>query len=227
MHPVYEYTIMEIEGFGVSLTGRAVWVAQGHQIPWEFLRDGAAMRILVRGPSVAETEADPAWTCVWTPGHARDWSCIATCIKSIGSGSCLLVFDNISKDAIPWSFWQYIDSIQTHIRLTRVWINEDPPTFVPDAVFFPPMTTDAARTALAILSALPARGGHGTWTHREDTWDAIVDATREQGMGLVVSDVEESEWTLMWHRPDDSRPSLEKRVAKLAALMRNGLSVLT
>jgi hypothetical protein len=216
---------MEIEGFGASLTGRDVWIAEGRMMPWEFLRDTQySMRVLIRGTAASSAEAEADWTCVWNPAAARDWSCIATCIKSIGSGSCLLVFDQVDK--VPWTFWQYIDSIKTHIRVTRVWIHAETPPFVPDAVFLSP--TRAAAVAARVFSSLPARGGHAEWQGwgDEEAWNTVVTTTYEQGLGLVVSDIEEGSWTLMWHRPEDSRLSLEKRVARGAAWVQMGIAVL-
>jgi hypothetical protein len=35
-------------------------------------------------------------------------------------------------------------------------------------------------------------------------WSLIVKATAEQGLGLVVSDIGESRWSLFWHKIADS-----------------------
>lgn len=231
-------TTMELEGFGVPLLGRAVWVFQNGSaaVPWEFIRaNNYSMRVLIRGgssngPSALEVEED--WTCVWTPTTSRDWSCIATCLKSVsggaaGAGSVLVVLDSL-QSAPPSTFWQFMDSLarEGRVAITRIWINAEGPPFVPDAIFFPPMSGSLESAAMyRVFSALPARAGHGGWSY-QGPWDPVVAATHEQGMGLVVSDIEEPAWTLMWHRPEDSRQSIEKRAPRAAAIIRAGLALL-
>jgi hypothetical protein len=222
---------MELEGFGVPLLGRAVWVFQNGSagVPWEFIRsNNYSMRILLRGSAAAtRTEAEEDWTCIWTPTTSRDWSCIATCIRSVGAGSVLVVLDSLQSPP-PSTFWQFIDSLVREGRtaITRVWLHSEAPPFVPDATFFPPMSSPTDAEAIyKVFSALPARAGHGGWSYH-GPWNPVVEATHEQGMGLVVSDIEEAAWTLMWHRPEDSRMPVEKRIPRASVIIRIGLELL-
>lgn len=211
---------MELEGFGVSLLGKLAWVRQ--EIPWEFLQHHT-LKLLLRGgrPTFAEAESD--WTCIWHPTQTRDWSCIATILRS-SSGSCILAMDHVEP---PPNFWGFLDNLMREGRtLTRIWLHETPPPMIPDATFFPPTSqTDVAQHMLEVFSALPARGAHGPWQPPAD-WYSVVQAAHEQGMGLVVSDLEEHAWTLLWHRPADSRPILEKRIPTAQHWLRIGMKCL-
>lgn len=211
---------MELEGFGVSLVGRGIWLQGG--IPWEFLQSSPTLKLILRGsrPSFAEAETD--WTCIWNPTQSRDWSCIATILRS-AAGSCLLVLDHVVP---PPTFWTFLDGMMRDRTVTRIWMHEDPPPFVPDATFFAPTTdVQVAQRMLEVFSALPARAGHGPWQPATD-WYSVVQAAQEQGMGLVVSDLEEHAWTLLWHRPADSRPVLEKRIPTAQHWLRIGMGML-
>jgi hypothetical protein len=213
---------MELEGFGVSLVGRAAWVHGA--IPWEFLHSQHTIKILLRSarPTFAEAEMD--WTCVWHPQHMRDWSCIATVLRGYNAGSCLIVMDHVVP---PGTFWTFLEGMIREGRtVTRLWIHEEPPPVVPDATFFPPtMAADVAQRMLEVFSALPGRAGHGGWVAPAD-WLAVVTAAAEQGMGLVVTDVEETAWTLLWHRPADSRPPAERRIPTAQHWLRIGMQIL-
>jgi hypothetical protein len=193
---------MELEGFGVSLVGRSTWII-GRQIPWEYVQGTHYVyKMLIRGsrPTLADIEGE--WNTIWCP-QAKDWSFLATILRGIGTSTCLLVMDHVDP---PASFWHFLDTIR---GVTKLWIHEEAPAFVPDAVFFPPLKVpELAEQALRVFQALPARNGHGPWN--APSWDSIVTATAAQDLGLVVSDIEESTWTLMWHRPDDSRLPTEK-----------------
>jgi hypothetical protein len=193
---------MELEGFGVSLVGRTTWIV-GRQIPWEYVQGTHYVyKMLIRGsrPTLADIEGE--WNTIWCP-QAKDWSFLATILRGIGTSTCLLVMDHVDP---PASFWHFLDTIR---GVTKLWIHEEAPAFVPDAVFFPPLKVpELAEQALRVFQALPARNGHGPWN--APSWDSIVTATATQDLGLVVSDIEESTWTLMWHRPDDSRLPTEK-----------------
>jgi hypothetical protein len=203
---------MELEGLGVSLVGHTIWSygeAGKGLIPWEFIQSvNYSMRMLIhgygsKGASFAEIEKD--WSCVWNPSSAKDWSCIATLIRSVGNGgSCLIVFDHC--DGIPHTFWSFIDNVlrEGRISLTRVWIHTQVPMWIPDALFFPPILPEQSAIALQILQAIPARNGHSHWRANDD-WENIVRATKEQELGVVVTDVQENDWALMWWRPSDSR----------------------
>ena len=198
---------MEVEGFGVSLVGRTSWIV-GKQIPWEYIQGAHySHKVLIRGsrPTLADIEGD--WNVVWCSPQTKDWSFIATILRGIGVSTCLLVMDHIDP---PATFWHFLESMVRGV-MTKVWIHEEAPAFIPDAVFFPPLkASELAEQALHVFQALPARNGHGTWN--APSWDSIVTATAAQDLGVVVSDVEESTWTLMWHRPDDSRLPTEKSV---------------
>jgi hypothetical protein len=218
---------MELEGFGVSLVGRSAWLCGTDRVPWEFLQsNNHALKLLLRGhsqPTFAEAETD--WTAVWHPTQTRDWSCIATILRSVGVGSCLLVLDHVAP---PLTFWSFLDTLGREGRtmLTRIWIHEDPPPFMPDATFFAPtISTEVAQRMLETFSALPARAGHGPWLAPAD-WYSVVQAAHDQGMGLVVSDLEEHAWTVLWHRPADSRPVLEKRIPTAQHWLRIGMQCL-
>jgi hypothetical protein len=219
---------MELEGFGVSLIGRSVWLHGTDEVPWEFLQSTHhAMKVLIRGtiqPCLAEAETD--WTCIWHPTQTRDWSCIATILRSVGVGSCIIALDHVD---VPPTFWSFLDSLQREGRtvITRLWMNETPPPLVPDATFLGP-TADAtaAQRMLEVFSALPTRAGHGPWQATADNWLSVVQAAHEQGMGLVVTDLEEHAWTLLWHKPADSRPVLERRIPTAQHWLRIGMKCL-
>lgn len=218
---------MELEGLGVSLHGRPLWVyaaphhrRYGSCIPWEYIQEiNYTAKILVRGTAVTPTQLETDWHSVWFPQTARDWSCIATLIRSIGVGACLLVLDRVTHMPPP-SFWTYLDGIVKEGRttVTRIWIHTEVPQWIPDALFFPPMEDQDASLVLQILQAMPARHNHGGWIsmHQAHQWLDIVRDTRSQGLGLVLSDVQETAWTLFWHKPADSRPSVEALVGKAA-----------
>jgi hypothetical protein len=221
---------MELEGLGVSLLGRFSWLYGTNSIPWEFLQiqqNHGGMKILIRGfpqPSFVESESE--WTTAWHPTHTRDWSCIATILRSIGTGSCLLVFESVQP---PATFWTFLESLCRDGRtvLTRVWIHTEAPPLVPDATFFAPTrVAEECQQMLDVFTALPARAGHGGWRIPSGNWVSIVEAAYEQGMGLVVTDLEEHDWTLLWHRPADSRPSVERRIPTAQHWLRIGMQCL-
>jgi hypothetical protein len=214
---------MELEGFGVSLLGRIAWVHG--DIPWEFLQSHHTMKILLRGPKPTVAEAETDWTCVWNPTQTRDWSCIATILRS-ATGSCLIAMDHVDAVPPPGTFWTFLESLQSRITITRLWIGEAPPPVVPDATFFAPTkNAEIANRMLEVFAALPARGGHGTWYAPAD-WLGIVTAAYEQGMGLMMTDLEEGAWTLLWHRPADSRLPLERRIPTAQHWLRIGMHML-
>jgi hypothetical protein len=77
-----------------------------------------------------------------------------------------------------------------------------------------------------VFEAMPARGGHGHWQSAHVNWADLVAATHEQGLGLVLTDVEEQAWTVLWHRVEDSRGPLEKRVSVAKAWIQVATRVL-
>lgn len=235
---------MELEGFGVSLIGRTTWVYADTRIlaapviPWEFLQGTFAMRMLITQRSAQRyrfAEAEMDWTCVWTPTSPRDWSGIATVLRFASqAGPCLVVMDRVEPSS---AFWSYFDGLRKEGRyITHVWLHTEPPSllpphvWVPDAVFVPPTlpTSISVHQLHALFTSLPERGGHGRWRPQGDaqSWEGIVGATYEQGMGLVLTDIEESTWTLLWHKPSDSRLPLEKRVPGCVAWIQTGTYLL-
>ncbi len=212
---------MELEGFGVSLVGRFAWIHG--DIPWEFLQSSHyTMKVLLRGSKPTISEAETDWTCIWNPTQTRDWSCIATILRSIGTGTCLLAMDHVEP---PNTFWSFLESLQSRTLLTRLWIHDAPPPLVPDATFFPPTKdTVVADRMLEVFAALPPRQ-HGSWQAPAD-WFGVVTAAEEQGMGLMVTDLEETTWTLLWHRPADSRPPMERRIPTAQHWLRIGMHIL-
>ncbi len=204
---------MELEGFGASLVGRNIYiVADGEHawIPWEFVSGTAyTCKILVTGEGYGLrcVEAENNWTAIFRPVTPRDWSCIATIIKGMGN-TVLLTIDHHAPVA-PAAFITFLDSVLAEGRtvITRIWIGthmEIPA--IPDAIFFP-VLRDAGRASAAyeMMCRLPARGGHGSWkTPPIGEWNALVGATITGGLGLVISDVGESAWTLFWHKIADS-----------------------
>lgn len=209
---------MELEGFGVSLVGRSAWSYSG-KIPWEFLNSvHYATRILIRGSAGAAGAAaimEGDWTCVWTPRQTKDWSYIATVLRG-SHGSCLVVFADLDSHQVPNTFVGFLDSLQ---QVSRIWLHKEPPQWIPDAIFFAPFAVgEDTGGVFEMLQGIPGRGGHGAWSNMSmEAWLAVVAATRDQGLGLVLSNIEEPSWTLMWHRPADSLLPLERRSAVAAA----------
>ena len=66
---------------------------------------------------------------------------------------------------------------------------------------------------------LPARGGHAAFHKSLEEWSSIVTATSGAGLGLVVSDVGELEWSVFWQRRADSQTAtphiLQRRIIAL------------
>ncbi len=219
---------MELEGFGVSLIGRFTWVYGTDQLPWEFLQGSQhTMKVLIKGaaqPTLAEAEA--AWTCVWHPTQTRDWSCIATILRSVGVGSCMVALEHVD---VPATFWSFLESMQREGRtvVSRIWVNDAPPPLVPDATFFAAVgDAVGAQRMMEVFTALPARAGHTAWQPPVDDWLSVVRAAYDADMGLMVSDLEEHAWTLMWHRPADSRPIVERRIPTAQHWLRIGMKCL-
>jgi hypothetical protein len=229
---------MELEGFGASLIGRVVYVVADDAaawLPWEFIAGTAySCRILVtgEGATLRLLEASNTWTAVIRPTSSRDWSFVATMIKG-GGATVLLVVDSHAP-ALPAAFVAFLDSIVAEGRtvLTRVFVGthmEIPA--VPDALFFPPLPAAAAPTATAayeMATRLPGRGGHGPWRPMPSAeWHTVVTATAASDLGVVVSDVGESEWSLFWHKPADSAAEGHGlQVKRGATWMRTGVALL-
>jgi hypothetical protein len=227
---------MELEGFGASLVGRAIYVvsdAEHAWIPWEFISGTQySARILItgEGPGVRLVQAENSWNAVVYPSTARDWSFIATLIKSSG-GAVLLVMDSHAPAAPP-TFQHFMDGIlgEGRISLTRVWIgtHTEIPT-IPDAILFPPLHDSfRATAAYDMIRRLPARGGHGAWAAVSAAeWGTLVEATARSDLGILISDVGESAWSLFWHKLSDSAAESHGLLVKRGlAWLRTGAALL-
>ena len=203
---------MELQGFGASLLGKALYVyanASDAWIPWEFLSNTQySCTILISSDAspLHCLKIEESWTMVVYPKTAKDWSCVATIIKGMG-GSILLVFD-VDSPRPPDSFANFLETIGKEGRtvLTRIWIGTDieVPT-IPDAIFFPVRIDGSQKKIYELLSRLPARSGHREWKQMpQGEWNALLNTTIQSNLGIVVSDIGETEWTLFWHKLDDS-----------------------
>lgn len=226
---------MELEGFGASLVSHTIYVNAGHEvawIPWEFISGvsyNCKLLITGDGPGLRTIEAEHSWTAIFRPTSAKDWSCIATVLRGMGP-NILLVFDTHAPH-VPASFVTYMDTMLADGRtsFTRIWVGEhvEIPA-IPDAIFFP-VLRDArhAQDTYALMSRLPSRGTHGTWSGMNtNDWSAVLKATQDSGLGMVISDVGESGWTLFWHKLSDSRPESHALMTKRGlAWARTGFTI--
>jgi hypothetical protein len=194
-----------LEGFGASLLGRAIYVcadAEHAWIPWEFLEQPYSKVLITGDGSGFHTiEASVSWTAIFRPTQAKDWSAIATVLRGIGQ-HILLVFDTYAPAATP-NFYSYLDGLLKERCITRIWIGNHELPVIPDAIFFPVLRDADIEHAVSILGRLPARANHGPFTITH-SWPALVKATQESNLGIVVSDVEERSWSLFWHKVSDS-----------------------
>jgi len=195
---------MELEGFGVSLTGRTLFVCCPQEeawIPWEFLGQHTT-RILVT-TEYSPLEVEHPWTAIVRPATNRDWSCVATMART---DNALIVLTH----TVPESFRTFLHTLP----ITRIWVGQEIPT-IPDAVFFPVRSKDA----YAYMTRLPGRNGHGQWTMTVAEYEALVAATVASGLGLVISDLGAPGWTLYWHKLADSLPagSMKRGLAAIRA----------
>jgi hypothetical protein len=203
---------MELEGFGASLVGRVVYVVADEPNAWlpnEFLSGTQySVRILITGEGhgVRLLEAENAWNAIFRPANNRDWSVIATMIRS-AAGSVLLTSDQCAP-AMPSSFISFLDGAVAEGRqITRVWIgtHHEIPA-VPDAILFPPLRDPfRATAAYEMIRRLPGRDGHGPWSPMGAAeWATVIEATSKSDLGVLISDVGERAWTLFWHKLSDS-----------------------
>jgi hypothetical protein len=205
---------MELEGFGTSLIGRAIYVCtppENAWIPYEFISGTTYnCRICVSGhaKNIRIVDTADSWNAVFHPSSSRDWSCIATMIQSMGP-QVLLVFDSYAPVPPP-SFITFLENCISsgRIQLTRVWIGthvEIP--CIPDAILFPVFHTTggAASDAYEMMRRLPGRAGHGPWNAPNlDEWSVLVKATSDGRLGIMISDIGETAWSLFWHKVEDS-----------------------
>jgi len=197
---------MEIEGFGSPLTGQTLWMVRDCWIPWEFVPQ-TPCRMLLAG-SVATTVYGEPWTYILYPTSPKDWSCAATILKAFGSGVVAWTSDLV----VPPAFLRFIES-ESYTKVMMGYITE-PPLF-PDAVFFPYCKT-ADPLVLSICKAMPPRKGHGAYSVHTQ-WEDVVAMLADSGMSLVITDVEEKDWTLFWVKRSDSAQVTEA-AAKTQAL---------
>ena len=219
---------MELEGFSTSLVGRSIYVyakPEESWIPYEFVSGAQySCKLLIRGAAMSVAEAENEWAAVFRPSGPKDWSMIATMIRS-SAGPVLLAFDSVKP---PESFITFLDTTLATGRnlLTRIWIGvgiEIP--CIPDAIFFPPVALAQQTVIYDMLARLPARGMHGPWRKLSATdWISVCRATTASGLGMVVSDVEESEWSLYWHKVADS--AVPSGLKQGLALVRAGATIL-
>jgi len=227
---------MELQGFGASLVGRAIYVYANSEeawVPWEFISGVSySARILVRGTGsshrIIEMETD--WNIILSPQSPKDWSMLATLVKGNG-GSVLLVFDADAPKP-PTTFLTFLDGVAAEGRtiLTRVWVGQaiEIPC-IPDAVMFPVLSDSRLHSvAHDLLYRLPARDNHGIFTHMNaGDWASLVKATVDGGLGIMITDVGETAWSLFWHKIADSQiHHKEAQRVKGLALMRTGMKLL-
>lgn len=227
---------MELQGFGTSLVGRAIYVYANSEdawVPWEFISGVPySVQILVRGTTTTHrlVEMETDWNVIVSPQNAKDWSILATLIKGTG-GTVLLVFDTDTPKP-PATFLTFLDGIVAEGRtvLTRVWIGQaiEIPC-IPDAVLFPVLADSRLHSvAFDLMYRLPARQGHEVLPSMSSgEWTSLVKATVESGLGLMITDVGETTWSLFWHKIADSRIlHSSAQHAKGMSLMRTGMKLL-
>jgi hypothetical protein len=124
-----------------------------------------------------------------------------------------------------------MDSIVADGRtvITRIWVGENVEmAAIPDAIFYP-VLRDAkhAQDVLSMLAHLPERRNHGPFMIGHTEWPAIVKATQESNLGLIVSDIGERSWNLFWHNIRDSRSESQSVLAKRGLVwLKTGLALL-
>jgi hypothetical protein len=203
---------MELEGFGASLIGRAIYVYSDSKdvwIPWEFVSGTQyTCKILITSEQskLHCLEVDNVWTFVIRPQTGKDWSCIATIIRGMG-GSVLVAFDHNYPKA-PDTFLSFLDSTVADARIviTRIWfgIGIDIPV-LPDAIFFPVHVHEIRNQIYDLIRSLPGRSNHGPFKQMSvDEWNALINTTIQSDLGLVISDIGEQTWNLFWHKISDS-----------------------
>ena len=203
---------MELEGFGTSLLGKAIFVyakPEEEWIPWEFISGNeynCKILITAENSTFHCLEVENEWSVILRPTSPKDWSCLATILRGMG-GSILLAFDGVSPRA-PDSFTRFLDTIvqDSKYTITRIWLgtNIDIPA-VPDAVFFPVQIQSDTTKIYDMLRCLPSRNGHDSWKAMSlPDWNAIVETTISSNLGIAMSDVGEKEWNLFWHKLADS-----------------------
>ena len=227
---------MELQGFGASLVGRAIYVYANSEeawVPWEFISGVSySAQILVRGTGSSHRliEMETDWNVILSPQSPKDWSILATLVKGNG-GTVLLVFD-VDAPKPPATFLTFLDGVVAEGRtiLTRVWVGQaiEIPC-IPDTVMFPVLSDSRLHSvAYDLLYRLPARDGHGIFSHMTAVdWTSLVKATVDGGLGIMISDIGETSWSLFWHKISDSQiHNATAQRAKGLALMRTGMKLL-
>jgi hypothetical protein len=186
---------MEIQGFGGSLVGKTSWVWSrftGDWIPWEFL-PSITCRILIHDhtSSILFTEE---WEYCIAPKTPKDWSCTATIVKALSTSASVLVV--LASSGAPPNFLSFL----TSVPVSRVLLSAEEPAIPVDAVF------SAPNAVFRDLSErIPGRKGHGSYTAPStEGWADLTATLSGSGLSVVLTDVDESEWTLFWYKPSDS-----------------------
>lgn len=202
---------MELEGLGVSLVGRAIYI-NGGWIPWEFITGVKyTCKILVAAPDLTGVELENSWNYIIRPESGKDWSILATILRGIG-GTVLLTI----QCELPASFVSFMSGLISEGRtiVTRIWLSIMPP-IPPDAAFFLP-----GSAPYEAVETLPARGGHGAFGVSRAEWETLVNVAADAELGLVVSDVGETRWSVFWHKLSDSQPE------NPSSMLRRGIALL-
>ncbi len=138
-------------------------------------------------------------------GGGKEWSCLATILRAMGGGGPILLVFGLGAAKAPPAFLSFLEGLLAdgRVSVTRVWLGEhiEIPT-IPDAIFFP--VGAVSHTMYEMIHRLPPRLNHEGFFITNENWTNIVEATKDQNLGLVVSDVGEPRWSLFWHKIADS-----------------------
>lgn len=222
---------MELEGFNGSLKGSStVLIVEREEeawIPWEVLSQEAYMILLcgkdsgMRQGSIASLAH--SWNMILTPTSSRDWSLLATILKS-SVQPVLLVLD-LGAPIPPFAFVEFLDSLQDRsiARLHIAKMGAPLGAFGhADAIIWSQNVPLLAR--MEVLQALPVRR-HGRFEGSRDTVEAALNASKESKVQLMVSDYE-GHWTLYWIRAEDSWALVKGLAERGKGLIRTGLALL-
>ena len=175
------------------MVGKTSWVfSQDAWIPWEFL-PSITCRILIHDHAspILFTEE---WEYCIAPKTPKDWSCAATIIKALCAPASVLVV--LAASSTPPNFLSFL----TSVPVSCVLLSTEEPAIPVDAVFSAP--TAAFRD---LCQRIPGRSGHGSYTAPAvEGWSDLTATLSGSGLSVVLTDVDESEWTLFWYKPSDS-----------------------
>lgn len=217
---------MELEGFNGSLKGSStVLIVEREEevwIPWEVLSQEAYM-ILLCGKDSGMLHLAHSWNMILTPTSSRDWSFLATILKS-SVQPVLLVLD-LGAPVPPFAFVEFLDSLQDRsiARLHIAKVGAPLGAFGhADALIWSQNVPLLAR--MEVLQALPTRR-HGRFEGSRDTVEAALNASKESKVQLMVSDYE-GRWSLYWIRAEDSWALVKGVQERGKGLIRTGLALL-